>query len=112
MRDQQKMALAVAIFTVGVVGYYFLDTIGAAAQWGGLLVGVLAGAGIYATTEQFNRFRTFVRESRIELNKVVWPSRQETVQTTAVVIAMVLFVAVFLWLVDWLIYSAVQTVMG
>ena len=112
MRDQQKMALAVAVFAVGVIGYYFLDAFGAAAQWGGLVAGVLAGAGIYATSEQFGRFRTFVRESRIELNKVVWPSRQETVQTTAVVIAMVLFIAVFLWLVDWLIFTAVQTVMG
>lgn len=112
MRDQQKMSLAVAVFAVGVVGYYFLNAFGAAVQWGGLLLGVLAGAGIYSTTEQFGRFRTFVREARIELNKVVWPSRQETVQTTAVVIAMVLFIAVFLWLVDWLIFSAVQTVMG
>jgi preprotein translocase subunit SecE len=112
MRDQQKITLAAAVFAVGVVGYYFLEAIGPAAQWAGLAAGALAGAGIYITSEQFKRFRVFVRDARIELNKVVWPSRQETVQTTAVVIAMVLFIAVFLWLVDWLIFSAVQTVMG
>ncbi len=53
-----------------------------------------------------------MREARTELSRVVWPSRQETIQTTAVVIAMVLFVGVFLWVVDWIVFSAVRAVMG
>ncbi|NIP14454.1 MAG: preprotein translocase subunit SecE, partial [Pseudomonadales bacterium] len=74
--------------------------------------GPLLGAGIYATTDQFSQLRRFVREARTELSRVVWPSRQETIQTTAVVIAMVLFVGVFLWVVDWIVFSAVRAVMG
>ncbi|HKJ87006.1 MAG TPA: preprotein translocase subunit SecE [Gammaproteobacteria bacterium] len=53
-----------------------------------------------------------MREARVELNRVVWPTRQETLQTTGVVIAMVLFVGAFLWVVDWVVFTAVRYVMG
>ena len=112
MSDKAKIVAAVTVFAVGVLGYYLLGAQGGLAQVGSLFAGVLLGAGIYVTTAQFSQFRGFVRESRTELNRVVWPSRQETIQTTAVVIAMVLFVGVFLWVVDWIVFSAVRFVMG
>jgi len=112
MSDKVKTSAAVAAFAVGVIAYYLLSVRGYWVQMGALGLGALVGAGIYATTAQFARFRQFVRESRAELSRVVWPSRQETIQTTAVVIAMVLFVGVFLWVVDWIVFSAVRAVMG
>lgn len=112
MSDKAKTSAAVTVFAVGVVAYYLLEMQGPWVQLGAILLGALLGAGIYATTAQFAQFRQFVREARAEISRVVWPSRQETIQTTAVVIAMVLFVGVFLWVVDWIVFSAVRVVMG
>ncbi len=112
MKDKLKIGVAVAVFTVGVIGYYFSIPLGGLGQIASLVLGVLLGAGIYITTAQFAQFRRFVRESRAELGKVVWPERQETLQNTAVVIAMVLFVGAFLWLVDWILFTTVRYIMG
>ena len=63
-------------------------------------------------TEMGRSGAAFVLEARDEVRKVVWPTRKETVQTTPVIIATVLFVAVFLWLVDMLLLWAVRLLTG
>lgn len=52
----------------------------------------------------------FMNEVKVEAKKVVWPERKETIQATLMVIAMVLFVALFLWAVDSLLSWLVQKV--
>lgn len=52
--------------------------------------------------------RQFFREVQAEAKKVVWPDRKETVQATAVVLVMVLFIAAFLWLVDSVLSSLIK----
>jgi preprotein translocase subunit SecE len=51
------------------------------------------------------------KESRVEIRKVVWPTRQETIQTTLIVVAVVIFVAFILWMLDsgvsWVVQSAI-----
>lgn len=54
----------------------------------------------------------FAREARVELRKVIWPTRQETLQTTLVVLVMVVVVAIFLWLLDMLLLWAVNGLTG
>ncbi|MDE0147200.1 MAG: preprotein translocase subunit SecE [Rhodospirillaceae bacterium] len=54
----------------------------------------------------------FLREVRQETSKVTWPSRRETVQTTVMVFVMVALVAVFFMIVDWLLGSVVQAILG
>ena len=54
----------------------------------------------------------FIREVRQEISKVTWPSRKETTLTTAMVLLMVLFSAVFLFLVDQVLAVGVRTVLG
>lgn len=54
----------------------------------------------------------FFREVRQETSKVTWPSRRETTQTTVMVFIMVALVAVFFMLVDWLLGSVVQAILG
>jgi len=53
----------------------------------------------------------FMREVQVEAKKVVWPERKETMQATLMVVVMVLFIALFLWLVDsglsWLVQKVV-----
>ncbi|MDR3492445.1 MAG: preprotein translocase subunit SecE [Gammaproteobacteria bacterium] len=75
-----------------------------------LLVGlVLTGVILFAASQTVRgkQFLSFAYESRIELRKVVWPTRQETMQTTLVIAAMVIVLALMLWGIDgvlmWLI---------
>tara|TARA_Y100001934_G_scaffold217908_1_gene258804 strand:+ start:415 stop:732 length:318 start_codon:yes stop_codon:yes gene_type:complete len=68
------------------------------------VIGVLVTAGISIAiagqTVKGREVGGFVRESRLELRKVVWPTRKETMQTTGIVLVMVFFVAVLLWILD------------
>ena len=65
-----------------------------------LLFGVVVAAAIFIKSTQGDRFIHFVKETRIELRKVVWPTREETIKTTGFVLIAVIIVAIFLWIVD------------
>jgi preprotein translocase subunit SecE len=54
----------------------------------------------------------FARDTQVEVRKVVWPTRQETVRTTAVVIVVVLITAVFLWVLDLMLGGITRWLMG
>ena len=60
----------------------------------------------------FSKFTAFLQESKYELNKVNWPTRQETLQTTGIVFIMVVILAIILWGVDSLLLWAISTVTG
>ena len=84
----------------GLVGnYYYSDVpmLYRSLAW----LGVLAVAGFIASrTLPGRRVMVFFRDSRMELRKVVWPTRQETMQTTLVVAVMVIILALILWGLD------------
>lgn len=105
--DLLKWTLFTILLLAVLVGnYYFRDisflirTIG----WGAIVV---VAAIIAATTKKGRWILQFFRESRQELRKVVWPSREETMQTTLVVAVMVAILSLMLWGIDgvlvWLI---------
>ena len=56
----------------------------------------------------FGNLREFVQETRVEMKKVTWPSREDVISTTGVVIATVFFFGVFLWVVDLGVQHAIQ----
>lgn len=70
-----------------------------------------AAAGVFLTTEPGRRLIAFGRESWREVQKVVWPSRKESLQVTGYVFAFVVVMALFLWLTDktleWLLYDLI-----
>ena len=80
--DTIKLVAAVAVFIGGIVAYYVFSD--AALLWRilGLLLCLAAGMGIAFTTAQGREFWGFVQGSQIELRKVVWPDRRETINTT------------------------------
>jgi preprotein translocase subunit SecE len=53
-------------------------------------------------------FVAFAQEAVVEVKKVVWPTRKETVQTTGVVVAFVIVMAIFLWIVDAILARVVE----
>ncbi len=78
----------------------------------GLVALVIVSAGIAFTTGTVHAILSFGRESRAEVRKVVWPTRQETVQTTLMVVVAVIILGIFLWLIDMMLLNAVQMLTG
>jgi preprotein translocase subunit SecE len=78
----------------------------------GLVAIVIVAAGIAFTTSTGQAILSFGRESRAEVRKVVWPTRQETVQTTLMVVVAVIILGIFLWLIDMMLLNAVQMLTG
>lgn len=106
-QDRLKWVLIWALIIGGIVAnQYFTAQILAIRLTVGLVLTLIIGF-IAIKTEKGGKALNFLKEAQIELRKVVWPSRQETVQTTLIVVVMVVVVAFFLWGVDstllWLI---------
>jgi preprotein translocase subunit SecE len=109
--DKAKVAAAIALVIAALVGFYLLARQGQVAQWGVLIVGLVAAAAIFFASEPGKELVAFGRESAKEVRKVVWPSRKEAVQMTAYVFGFVVIMALFLWLTDktleWLFYDLI-----
>jgi len=111
MADKLKFALALALLAAGVVGFYLLSEQALVLRVLAVLAGVAAGVAVASFSVPGQRFIGFAREAVTETKKVVWPSRKETVQTTGLVFAFVVVMAIFLWLTDktleWVLYDLV-----
>ncbi len=98
--DTFKLMTAVLVLIAGVVGFYYFEEESQLLRVLGMLAVALAAFGIAATTDMGRRSLGFVKDARVEVRKVVWPTRQETLQTTIAVLFMVILVAIMLWLFD------------
>jgi preprotein translocase subunit SecE len=98
--DRLKIALAILSVIAGLAGFYVLSQQALVLRIGVVLVGLAVAVGIASTAEPGKRFFAFGKESIAETKKVVWPSRKETIQTTAVVFGFVIIMAIFLWGTD------------
>ncbi|MBI4756070.1 MAG: preprotein translocase subunit SecE [Betaproteobacteria bacterium] len=111
MADKVKLALAALLVAAGVAGFYLLSQQALVLRVLSVLAGVAAGIVVGWFTEPGRRFITFARESIAEARKVAWPARKETMQTTGVVFAFVVLMALFLWLTDksleWVLYDLI-----
>ena len=112
MADKIKIALAVAAVIAGLAGYYYFDQSPLIARVGAVIVGTAAGVVVFWTAAVGKEFFAYARESVDEAKRVVWPTRKETLQTTAVVFGFVLIMAIFLWLIDASLLWAVRLLMG
>jgi len=72
-----------------------------------MLVAVGIAIAVSMTTIKGRRAWNFVKDARVEVRKVVWPSRPETIQTTFIVVVMVLIVAIIIWLMDYILRSGI-----
>jgi len=72
----------------------------------------LAALVVAALTLQGKAFIDMLQQSRVELRKVVWPTRQETSQTTMIVLAVVVVMSLLLWGMDSLFGWAISAVIG
>lgn len=109
--DKARLAVAVALVVASVVAFYLLAKQGAIAQWGALLLGLVAAVAVFFTSEAGKQLAAFGQDSWREVKKVVWPERRESIQMTAYVFAFVLVMAVILWSTDktieWVFYDLI-----
>jgi preprotein translocase subunit SecE len=111
MIDKVKLGVGVLLVVAGIWGYYMLSDSPLILRILAVAAGILAGAAVAWWSEPGRQFAVFAGESVEEVKKVVWPTRKETIQTTAAVFAFVVVMALFLWLTDktleWALYDLI-----
>lgn len=112
MTEKIRLALALLLLAAGVAGFYYLSEQAAVLRVLSVLAGIGLALAVVWTTAPGQAAIGFTRESVLETRKVVWPSRKETVQTTGIVFALVVVMAIFLWIVDVSLLSLVKLLMG
>ena len=112
MLDKVKLGAAIVLIAAGVWGYYWLADSALVLRVLVVIAGLLAAGAVAWWSEPGKQFAVFAGESVAEVKKVVWPTRKETMQTTAAVFAFVVLMAVFLWVTDkgleWLLYDLIM----
>jgi preprotein translocase subunit SecE len=109
--DKAKVGAAIALVIAALAGFYVLGKQGQLAQWGVLIVGLVAAVVVFFTSEPGKELIAFGRDSAKEVKKVVWPTRKEGITMTAYVFGFVVVMALFLWLTDktleWVFYDVI-----
>jgi preprotein translocase subunit SecE len=106
--DSFKLLLAIAVLILGIVGFYYYEAESQLYRVLGVVFATIVAIAISSTTTLGKNLIGFGREARMEVRKVVWPTRQETIQTTFMVIVAVIVIGIFLWLVDMVLAEAIQ----
>lgn len=110
--DLLKWLAVVALVVVGVVGNQYYS--GSPVLYRVIVLLVLAAAAAFVAlqTVKGKSFFALAKEARTEIRKVVWPTRQETTQTTLIVVAVVLVMALLLWGLDSLLGWLISLIVG
>lgn len=115
--DIAKYVIAALLVVAGLFVWFWFGDASRAAQlgsWSGplrglaVIAGLVAGAAVFLLTGKGREGREFLSESRFELRKVVWPTRQEAIRTTWVVIVVVIILSLLLGGFDFLIQKLMQ----
>jgi len=110
--DIAKYTVSVLIVVAGLVGFYWFS------DWPGALRGALVGvavaiaAVIFAMTERGRATMEVLSESRFELRKVVWPTREDTLRSTGLIVVVVIIISLLLGFIDFLVSHAVRFLLG
>ena len=102
-RDTVLMALSFVALLAGIVAFYWFDEQALPIRVAMVIVGLAAAAGLMWFSWYGREFWQFAQAARIELRKVVWPERDETVKTTYVVFGFAILMGLFFWVLDWVL---------
>lgn len=108
--DTVKLAVSAGIVGAGLLAFYVFADLALLYRVLVIVAAIVLAAVIALMTEQGRQFAGFMQDARTEVRKMVWPTRIETLQTTAVVLIVVVILALFLWLVDRGLSSLIQLV--
>ena len=108
--DTVKLAVSAGIVGASLLAFYIFADLALLYRVLVIVAAIVLAAVIALMTEQGRQFAGFMQDARTEVCKMVWPTRIETLQTTAVVLIVVVILALFLWLVDRGLSSLIQLV--
>lgn len=98
--DTIKLVFALSIIVFSIAGFYMYSDQQVLIRVGGLIVSMAIAVALLLQTMLGRNIWGFFRDAELEVRKVVWPTSQETTQTTLMIIIVVILVAIALWLVD------------
>ncbi len=110
--DWLKWLVVFALVGGGIYGNWYFGDESLLLRVGALLIVAVVAALIAVQTERGRTTWSLIKESRSEIRRVVWPSNQETTQTTLVVLLMVVIFGLILWGLDSLFGYIVSTIIG
>lgn len=110
--DIAKLVVCPVLIVAGVVAFYQFSDFLLLYRVLGLVAVLSFVVVIFLTTAKGKSVWQFVQESKQEVKRVVWPTRDETIRTTLLVFGMVFIVGLILWLLDMFLFWAVQLLMS
>ena len=110
--DIIKLLVAAGVLVGGLYGYYYLLEWSLPLRVLLVLGSLIAGVAIAMTSVQGQRLWAFIQGSRVEIRKVVWPTKQETTQTAIAVFVFTLVMMVFFWALDSGLLWLTRTLVG
>jgi preprotein translocase subunit SecE len=110
--DTVKLVTAAILLVAGIFCFYHFAAYSTLLRVLGLLVVAAIAAAVALQTELGRRLWQFAGDARTEVRKVVWPTRQETMQTTLIVVVMVLILGIILWLFDLMLMEILRFLTG
>ena len=102
-KDTALITLSLLVLFVGIGAFYWYEEQALAIRIAMVVAGLAAGAGLAWFSWYGREFWQFAQAARIELRKVVWPSRDETIKTTYVVFIFAILMGLFFWGLDWVL---------
>jgi preprotein translocase subunit SecE len=106
--DIAKYVLAVLLIAAGLFAFYWFGQWPAPVRVIVVVAGLIAAGVVFLATTRGSHTREFLSEARFELRKVVWPSRQDALRTTWVVMGVVVILSLMLAFFDVVIQAAVK----
>ena len=110
--DNAKLVVAILLVLGGIAAFYVLSARADWMRWLAVVAGVALAIIVFGSSARGQAFWEFVVESRVELRKVVWPTRQETGMTTLAVFLFVIVAGTFFWILDVFLSWATRMITG
>jgi|TARA_B100000953_G_scaffold186873_1_gene153847 preprotein translocase subunit SecE len=101
--DTLKLMASVSILFASIVSFYYFSEISVLIRALVIIFSLVISLLIFFRTQRGIIFWEFLQGSRVEMRKVVWPTKQETIQTTLTVFIFVLILGIFFWLLDFIL---------
>jgi preprotein translocase subunit SecE len=102
-KDTALVSLSILAILGGIGAFYWFDDQALPIRIGMVVAGLGIAAGLAWMSWYGREFWQFALASRIELRKVVWPDREETIKTTYVVFIFAVLMGLFFWGLDWVL---------
>src|SRR3984957_11413436 len=111
-KDTALMSLAILALLAGIVAFYWYDELALPFRVAMVIAGLAAAAGLARFTCDAGVLCVFAIAARVELRKVVWPEREETIKTTYVVFIFAIVMGLFFWGLDWVLTWLARLLIG